>query len=176
MNLQHINLIVVLDRNNGISKNGKIPWRIKSEMEFFKKKTTGDGNNCVIMGSKTLSTIPPKFSPLKDRHNIVISTKTYNNDNVPPGVEVASSLDDALLRAADGNFESIFIIGGKQVYEEMLGEHLDLCKNIYVSVVPDDFECDQRIDYDFISLSEGVYNLNVKNCEGFDLYHFERNV
>ena len=34
-----INLIVCVDKNFGISKNGSIPWKIKEDLNFFQDMT-----------------------------------------------------------------------------------------------------------------------------------------
>jgi dihydrofolate reductase len=39
--------IYAIDLNNGLSKNGTIPWTCKKYMSFFMNKTK---NNVVIMG------------------------------------------------------------------------------------------------------------------------------
>lgn len=61
-------IIVAADINNGIGKNGKLPWNIPDDLRIFRTITT---NSTVIMGRKTWESLPVK--PLKNRHNIVIS-------------------------------------------------------------------------------------------------------
>ena len=67
----------------GIGFNGTIPWRVAEDLKFFKETTssTNDRNkkNAVIMGRKTWESIPPKYRPLKDRFNIVL-TRNTNSD------------------------------------------------------------------------------------------------
>ena len=70
-----LKIIVCCDNNYGIGNKNDLPWKIKSEMEIF--KTIGNGNNCVIMGSKTYMSIPSQFRPLKERMNYVM---TNNKD------------------------------------------------------------------------------------------------
>ena len=65
----------------GIGIGGNLPWRLKKEMAHFTKLTKGNGQNAVLMGRKTWESIPTKFRPLKDRYNIIVTTKTdYNLD------------------------------------------------------------------------------------------------
>ena len=52
-----------------LAKNDTIPWKSKTDLNFFKSKTL---NNTVIMGSKTLLSLPNAM-PLKNRTNIVIT-------------------------------------------------------------------------------------------------------
>ena len=61
----NFSLIVAADLNNGIGKNGKIPWRISADMDFFKKTTMGNGKNAVIMGRTTGNHCPRNIVRLK---------------------------------------------------------------------------------------------------------------
>ena len=61
--------IVAVDLKNGIAKDGKIPWKSKADMKFFREQTTG----CIIiMGSTTLLSLPNAL-PLPNRLNIVLT-------------------------------------------------------------------------------------------------------
>lgn len=80
-------LIVAHDSSRGIGLNGKLPWRLKQEMKYFAQATSavpssssssdsgGVKQNAVIMGRTTWTGIPAKFRPLKDRINVVLSSK-----------------------------------------------------------------------------------------------------
>ena len=73
-----IEAIVAYDDKFGIAKDGVLPWSIKEDMAFFKEKTVG---NIVIMGLNTFLSIPSRFRPLKDRLNIVLTSRyAYYND------------------------------------------------------------------------------------------------
>src|SRR3989344_8947384 len=83
-------LIAAVSSNNVIGIDGKIPWRIKEDMDHFKELTT---SHPVIMGRVTYESIPKKFRPLPGRHNFVLTRDTSFQES---GVHVARSLDDAL--------------------------------------------------------------------------------
>ena len=76
-----LTLIAATTMANGLGVSGTLPWRLKGEMGYFRSATTNVApnddkeykKNAVIMGRKTWESIPPKFRPLKDRVNIVIS-------------------------------------------------------------------------------------------------------
>ena len=77
-----LTLVVACSPSNGIGKNGSLPWRLRKEMAYFKSVTTNTASlntpqpkakNVVIMGRNTWESIPKKFRPLPDRHNLVIS-------------------------------------------------------------------------------------------------------
>lgn len=69
-------LIVAATITNGIGHSGALPWRLPNEMAYFAKVTSkapDRGVNAVVMGRKSWESIPPKFRPLKNRLNVVVS-------------------------------------------------------------------------------------------------------
>jgi dihydrofolate reductase len=62
--------IYAVDCNNGLSKDGIIPWHSKKDLKFFMNMTK---NNVVIMGRNTYFSLPKR--PLKDRLNIILTSK-----------------------------------------------------------------------------------------------------
>jgi dihydrofolate reductase len=111
-----IALVVARARNGVIGRDGDLPWRLKSDMAFFKATTMGKP---VVMGRKTWDSLPRK--PLPGRLNIVVTRQPgYTAD----GAEAFASLDAALDRGraqarADGVAE-VCVIGGAQIYSETL--------------------------------------------------------
>lgn len=80
-------LIVAATEELGIGLKSSLPWRIPKDMAFFKQVTTAvpeglkkpHAQNAVIMGRVTWESIPPKFRPLDNRYNIVVSrSPTYD--------------------------------------------------------------------------------------------------
>lgn len=108
-------LIAAVADNGVIGRGNDLPWRIKSEMRYFKEKTLGKP---VIMGRKTFESLK---APLKDRTNIVI---TRDTSYVRPGIVVASSLDDAITRArsvaGQPGVDEIMSAGGAEIYAQAL--------------------------------------------------------
>ena len=78
--------------------------------------------NQVIMGRKTWDSIPPKFRPLKDRYNIVITRElppteiTKLSDHFKAG-SLESTIKTLMEDKADGR---TFVIGGAQIYKAAL--------------------------------------------------------
>lgn len=109
-------------------------------MAHFKKVTTEtqspDKQNAVLMGRKTWESIPPKFRPLKDRINVVLTRSPSSaTSSFPEGVVVASSLQDACEKLEEQKkVGDIFVIGGSQIYDEALKSGLVtkvMCTNVY---------------------------------------------
>lgn len=135
-----IYLVVAVDRNFGIGKDGKLPWRFKNEMKFFKKITSEttdhDKQNLVIMGRTTWESIPEKFRPLPGRKNAVL---TSQSDYRAIGANIYHSLNEA-LESVDETTEKIFIIGGAKVFNEAISTP-DLT-GIYLTKIDSVFDCD----------------------------------
>jgi len=110
-----IALIAAVAKNGVIGRDGGIPWRLPSDMRFFKATTMGKP---IVMGRKQYETVG---RALPGRSNIVISRqKGYQ----PDGVIVIDDFDAALdharaIAAADGASE-VMVIGGGEIYAKAL--------------------------------------------------------
>ena len=124
-----MDIIVCIDKNNGIGKDGGLLFRIPEDMAYFRRMTV---NKTVIMGRKTLESLPGG-RPLENRRNIVL---TRNKDSVPEGVDAVSSIDE--LKGAIGR-DKAFVIGGESIYAMLL----DYCKRAYVTEVEADGNADR---------------------------------
>lgn len=108
-----ISIIAAISTNNVIGFEGKIPWRLKNDMVFFKNTTMG---GAIIMGRKTWDSLPIK--PLPGRKNIIVSVNNHDaimKDYATAGVLVAKDCFDALNLAKDST--NVFFIGGQKIYE-----------------------------------------------------------
>lgn len=109
-----ISLIAAIAENGVIGANGKIPWRLSTDMRRFKQLTIGKP---VIMGRKTADSLGV---PLVDRSNIVVTS----SDLWEPEFIRVTSIDEAFevarsaLDQTGGN--EIFVIGGGQLYAETI--------------------------------------------------------
>lgn len=105
----HISLVAAMAANRVIGHEGQMPWHLPSELKYFKEITMGKP---IVMGRRTFESIG---RPLPGRHNIVISR---NAPDLPAGVTLVSSLDEALRAAAEA--EEIMVIGGGEIYRQFL--------------------------------------------------------
>ena len=76
--------IYAIDLKNGLSKDGFIPWISKKDLKFFSNKTK---NNIIIMGINTYLSIPERIRPLKNRLNIVLTSKPDKFLELDDGIE-----------------------------------------------------------------------------------------
>uniref|UniRef100_A0A5K3F7B2 dihydrofolate reductase n=1 Tax=Mesocestoides corti TaxID=53468 RepID=A0A5K3F7B2_MESCO len=121
MTLKRLNVIAAVASNGGIGKANKLPWKIREDMDFFTRITTTaqEGRrNAVILGRNTWASIPPKFRPLPNRINVIVSTQL---ESVNEGVYLARSFDDSIRLVEslhdDGLVDEVFVIGGSRIYE-----------------------------------------------------------
>ena len=129
----NLNVIVCYCNKNGIGRSNNIPWKLSDDLKHFKfiKKNINNSNNdniknIVIMGRNTWESIPENFRPLKDRYNLVISSKKkfLDSDKVD---YIGSSFENCLEYI---NHESnifynskIFVIGGEMLYKYVLDNY-----------------------------------------------------
>lgn len=165
-----LTLIVAATPKNGIGKNGALPWpMLKKEMAYFARvtkrvptSTSTSSNpskaedkqakslprNAVIMGRKTWDSIPPKFRPLKDRTNIVISSQERGAlSGVTDDVIVSSSILDGLSElekaVQSGRAPALgraYVIGGARIYNAAM--ELEQTKHVLLTRVAREYECD----------------------------------
>ena len=116
-------LVAAIGENNVIGRAGRLPWRLKSDLQHFRQVTI---NRPVIMGRKTYESIG---KPLPQRTNIVI---TRDADFSVPGIVTAPNFEAALaLAGADAErrgADEIMVIGGSAVFAAAmpLAERLEI--------------------------------------------------
>jgi len=94
-----------------IGKNGDIPWRgmVPSDMERFVDLTS---NHSIVMGRKTWDSLSPKFKPLPNRQNIIL-TRNLEFEIGNPEVVVVHSIEEAAQLAKS---RVVWVAGGAEVY------------------------------------------------------------
>jgi len=117
-------IIAAVARNRAMGIRGSLPWHISEDLRRFKQLTTG---HAVLMGRKTYESIG---KPLVNRRNVVISSRTV------PGIESYPSVPAALEALHDQ--EKVFVIGGGQIYAQLL----EKADEIFLTLVDRDVEAD----------------------------------
>ncbi len=123
-----IAIIVGMTKDRVIGKDNSLPWHIPEDLKSFKRLTN---NNVVIMGRKTYDSIPKKYRPLPNRHNIVISKSLLPTE----GIDVAKSIEQSLEIAKSYN-KPIFVIGGSTIYKQFL----PIADTMFISYIKGNFE------------------------------------
>ena len=109
--LMKISIVVAVAENGVIGKDNQLPWRLSSDLKHFKKLTTG---HAVLMGRKTYESIG---RPLPKRTNLIV---TRNTEYQAAGCEVFTSIEQALEFAQKANETEVFVIGGAQIYQQIM--------------------------------------------------------
>jgi dihydrofolate reductase len=99
-----LSLIVALDRNFAIGRDGAMPWHLPDDLRRFKALTLGKPT---LMGRKTAIAIG---RPLPGRENLVMT----RGDAPPyPGQRAVHSLDEAIRIAGE---RELAVIGGGEIF------------------------------------------------------------
>lgn len=118
-----ISLIVAVTENNAIGKDNKMLFHIKEDLLFFKNTTI---NKTIVMGKNTFESLPDVLPHRK--HIVLTRDKSYKVDNSQ--VEIRHSLDE-VLKEIKYSSEEIFIIGGEEIYRQVLEKNL--ADKIYIT-------------------------------------------
>jgi dihydrofolate reductase len=121
-------LIAAVAENGVIGRAGEMPWRLKSDLQHFRRASMGKP---VVMGRRTYQSL---FKPLAGRTAIVV---TRDPDFAAPGVVVARSLE-AALAAAHGDAlrrgtDTIMVAGGADIY----GQTIEAADRLLITRVHD---------------------------------------
>jgi|UniRef100_A0A6C0CKR3 dihydrofolate reductase len=166
------NGIMACCKNKGIGKNNTLPWKLKEDLIRFKKITIGNGNNCIIMGSKTWDSI--KF--LKGRDHLILSSKLnmeYNiNENV---IKSFSSINDLKKYVNERNYDKSWVIGGSNILKQFL--ELNLIDMLYVTFLNEDYSCDvflPEIPVNYFQTKFQLLNEKTENGENVFIVIFKQ--
>jgi len=134
--------VVAADADRGIGRANDLPWpRLPGDLAHFKRITAGTRSparqNAVIMGRRTWDSIPPRYRPMPERINIVVSRST---GALAGAHTVAPNLDLALAAATAAGAESIYLVGGGQLFAVAVDD--PRCAAIYYTRIEARFEHD----------------------------------
>ena len=142
-----ISAIVAVDENWVIGFNGELLEKIPEDLQYFKNLIEG---NLLICGSKTYEGLPRRT--FSQRNMIIISRR--QNSFIPNSFNCYMSLEKCInsikygfYRDNDGNDKNIFIIGGGQIYKELL----PFCDRVYVTKI---FKSHDNVDTYFPNLDK----------------------
>lgn len=130
--MTEVYIIAAVSENRVIGKDNRTPWRIPEDLKHFKELTLG---HPVIMGRNTYESLG---KPLPQRANIVV---TRDEDFRAPGCFVYHTLEEAIEAAPLYEIyrgQSIFIIGGAQIYEQAVSK----ADRLFLTLVEGEFEGD----------------------------------
>lgn len=167
----NVNMIFAHANDYVIGKGSGLPFRVSSDLQFFRKMTD---NQVCIVGSNTYKGLPPL--PNRKLYVLVYDTNLFeptlsNPDAKPITMTDAEDILDIIRLEAKLNSDPIWIIGGAKVYEHFK-DVIDTIYKTHIDVDIDDTDekivrfdksilksfvlssiVDSRIDHDNVSQS-----------------------
>lgn len=110
--MDNLSLISAIGENNELGYNNELLWRIKEDLQFYKKMTMG---KYVICGRKTFESMPLKA--FDGRYPIVISRSKLDNMYDVLSFDNINKVLEFIKLNSDKEF---MVIGGASIYEEFL--------------------------------------------------------
>lgn len=126
-------IIIAVNHNNGIGRDGKIPWKCPEDLALFKKLTD---NSILIVGRKTADTLP-------NLPNRIILTITKTKKCLKSFTNIKTALDFCNFFYPE---KKVFVAGGAHIYKLALLEHEEHIDKIHVSYISDYTQCDTHFD------------------------------
>ena len=165
-----ISAIVAVDNNFAIGNKNGLLAHIPEDLRQFKQLTTG---STVIMGRKTYESLPKR--PLPNRMNLVITSQVKDGYKMQEDGAIFMSMDYAknwiLHKQLSKPKEPIFVIGGGQIYKELL----PYCDKLYITKINHSYkEADTyfpNIDEDKIGIIKS--SSDIKDFDGLEYQFFE---
>ncbi len=161
--------ISAVDRNWAIGNKGDLLISLPEDQKgVFRKYTAG---HTVLFGRKTLATFPGERL-LPKRLNIVLSRNaSYEKE----GALVLHSIEEAVKYEKEHPEETIFVIGGAEIYRTML----PYCDKAIITYINATFEADayfpnldELSDWKLISEEPSIMS---EKGVSFVVRHYERN-
>lgn len=147
-------LIAAMCSDGGIGYKGALPWpHCKADMAHFAKRTTGAGNNAVVMGRTTWDSIPRQ--PLRRRTNLILSSKTSETNG--NGEHWFASIPDLFAHLESAKYDEVWIIGGARIYEQFLTMHKNneiIIDEMCITTMEPIYKCDTFFPLHCIALNK----------------------
>lgn len=149
-------IVAAVAENLVIGKGGRLPWHVSDDLKRFKELTTG---YTILMGRKTFDSLGRL---LPDRRHVVLSSKPIE------GVETFKTIEDAL--AACRNDKKVFVIGGGQIYRQLL----DKADALYLTLIDEEIDGDTLFPPYKDLLKSSFKEVKRERREGFQFVDYER--
>lgn len=124
-----LSAIVAMAENQVIGNDNQLPWQLPADLKHFKTLTSG---HPILMGRKTYASIG---RPLPNRTNIILTRDPHFSAQ---DCIVVTQAETALSLAAEIDQEEIFVIGGADIYRQLLPK----IQRLYLTLVHHSFPGD----------------------------------
>lgn len=123
-----MNAIAAVSKSWGLGKDNDLLFHISEDMKRFRALTAG---GTVIMGRKTLDSMPGGKALPKRRNIVITRDRSFSRENV----EVVHSIEEAIALTASDDPDKVWVIGGGEIYAAML-PHCRMCCITHVEADP----------------------------------------
>lgn len=144
-----IAMIVAMAQDRVIGKDNRLLWHLPKDLQHFKTLTDG---HIIVMGRKTFESLP-KLLPNREHW---VLTKNISYRPKYEGARVFTDVDS--LVSAIGEHETVYIIGGAEIYTMFMKK----ADRLYITEIDAAFEGDAY----FPAIDEKVFaKVTVKDGE-----------
>lgn len=157
-----INLIVALDDNNGLAKDGKIPWKNSIDMRLFKTLTNAKylkfkDNDLLVDCQKVTNTKDLYDYKVGNKSNNLLivgrlTAETFNNKLPNRELLILSknmNLDDYINNTYLEKYDNVWCIGGLEIYNLFINKYRHFCKYLFISKIVGNYNCDKFLSKSF---------------------------
>lgn len=156
-------LVVAVDTNFAIGKDGQMPWHLPDELRYFKQVTQG---HPVLMGYNTALAIG---RALPGRKNIVLSRR-----HSAPFAEQHTVTSLEAARAEAGG-QTLMVIGGGQIYRLTLPHAQDLYLTYVETAVAGADTFFPAVDFrHWQEVSRERHEKDARHAHAFEAVHYVR--
>ena len=153
-----LELIVAVDENMGIGKDGKIPWRCPEDLANFRRVTS---DSILVMGRKTCENLPR----LSKKDGRIICCLSRGIPDITFWKNDVVVINDIELIPFEE--DRVIIAGGSEIYRMFANREL----RIHLSVIKGVYNCDRFLPREVL---DGYVAVKVTRNESFDYYVLER--
>ena len=123
------------------------------------------------MGRKNYDSLPPKYRPLPNRTNVIL---TRQDGFKAKDCIILNTIDAAVSFAKEKGENELFIIGGGQIYEQSLG----LADRVYLTEIHEDYQGDTffpELGPEWKEKTRKFHDVDLKHSASFDFVVYEKN-
>jgi len=126
-----LKMIVACDRNGAIGKDGDLPWKQSTDLQYFKKLTIGSN---LIMGRKTWDSLPGK---LPGREHFVLSRNEHSDITII-NFEDAIKMEGWII--GGGEIYELFLPHVSQIYRTIINTRVENADTFFPDITGEGFE------------------------------------
>lgn len=161
-----LELVVAMDRARAIGRGNTLPWSLPDDLKHFKALTLGKP---LLMGRKTAESLG---RALPGRLNLVLSRSGREPFE---GMQAVDTVEMGLAVAAQGGAEALMVIGGGELYAQLLPRaHRLHLTEIDTAVEGADTWFPDFDRADWVEISRAPHAADARHAYAFDFVELQR--